>query len=186
VHLFARSRSDLPAPDTQPLVFHVPAYLPGMEGPPDGFTLMAGMIRPQSRGRLTLASTDPDAPPVIDPAYRAEEADLDAIAWSLEQVREVGELPTAGSRSVRDATGAVPPSGDARRGFQGDCECRRRRRPQIPISPRGHFGSFRGRGGPPLPLPCPPLSSKAVSRPVIDSCGSRGMARPPIRSSVGD
>ena len=88
-HLFARSRADLPAPDTQPLVFHVPAYLPGMEGPPDGFTLMAGMIRPQSRGRLSLASADPDAPPVIDPAYLAEEADLDALHWSFEQMREI-------------------------------------------------------------------------------------------------
>jgi choline dehydrogenase len=88
-HLFARSRADLPAPDTQPLVFHVPAYLPGMEGPPDGFTLMAGMIRPQSRGRLTLASADPDDPPLIDPAYLAEEADVDALQWSLEQVREI-------------------------------------------------------------------------------------------------
>jgi len=89
-HLFARSRGDLPAPDTQPLVFHVPAYLPGMEGPPDGFTLMAGMIRPQSRGSLTLASDDPGDPPAIDPAYLAEEADVDALQWSLEQVREIG------------------------------------------------------------------------------------------------
>jgi choline dehydrogenase-like flavoprotein len=89
-HLFARSRADLPAPDTQPLVFHLPAYLPGMEGPPDGFTLMAGMIRPQSRGRLTLASADPDAAPLIDPAYLAEEADVDALQWSLDQVREIG------------------------------------------------------------------------------------------------
>jgi choline dehydrogenase len=89
-HLFARSRGGLPAPDTQPLFFHVPAYLPGMEGPEDGFTLMAGMIRPQSRGRLTLASADPDSPPVVDPAYLAERADLDALAWSLEQVREIG------------------------------------------------------------------------------------------------
>jgi choline dehydrogenase len=88
-HLFARSRGDLPAPDTQPLVFHVPAYLPGMEGPPDGFTLMAGMIRPRSRGRLTLASADADDPPLIDPAYLAEEADVDVLQWSLEQVREL-------------------------------------------------------------------------------------------------
>ena len=31
-HLFARSRGGLPAPDTQPLVFHVPAYRPGWRG----------------------------------------------------------------------------------------------------------------------------------------------------------
>jgi choline dehydrogenase len=89
VHLFARSRPDLPAPDTQPLVFHVPAYLPGMEGPPDGFTLMAGMIRPWSRGRLTIASADADDPPLIDAAYLTEEADVDALQWSLGQVREI-------------------------------------------------------------------------------------------------
>ncbi|HWQ00913.1 MAG TPA: GMC family oxidoreductase, partial [Gaiellaceae bacterium] len=90
VHLFARSKGDLPAPDTQPLFFHVPAYLPGMEGPPDGFTLMGGIVRPQSRGRLTLASGDPDAPPLIDPAYLAEEADVDTLQWSFEQAREIG------------------------------------------------------------------------------------------------
>jgi choline dehydrogenase len=89
LHLFARSKGDLAAPDTQPLFFHVPAYLPGMEGPPDGFTLMGAIIRPQSRGRLTLASGDPDDPPLIDIAYLAEEADVDALQWSFEQVREI-------------------------------------------------------------------------------------------------
>jgi len=62
-----------------------------MEGPPDGFTLMAGMIRPKSRGRVTLASADADDPPLIDPAYLAEEADIGALAWSLEQVREISQ-----------------------------------------------------------------------------------------------
>ena len=49
-HLFWRSRSGLPAPDIQPLFFHLPLYLEGMEGPADGYTLMAGIIRPASRG----------------------------------------------------------------------------------------------------------------------------------------
>jgi choline dehydrogenase-like flavoprotein len=31
----------------------------------------------RSRGRLTLGSADPGARPVIDPAYRADERDLD-------------------------------------------------------------------------------------------------------------
>ena len=52
-HLFWRSRPGLPGPDIQPLFFHLPLYLDGMEGPDDGFTLMAGVVRPASRGALT-------------------------------------------------------------------------------------------------------------------------------------
>jgi choline dehydrogenase-like flavoprotein len=95
-HLFARSRAGLEAPDTQPLVFHIPAYLPGMEGPEHGFTLMAGLIRPLSRGRVTLASADPADPPLVDPAYLAEQADVDALQWSLEQVREIARAGALG------------------------------------------------------------------------------------------
>ena len=90
-HLFAGSRAGLPAPDTQPLFFHVPAYLPGHGGAAGRVhAAWARSFGPQSRGRLTLASADPDAPPLIDPAYLAEEADVDALQWSFDQVREIG------------------------------------------------------------------------------------------------
>jgi choline dehydrogenase len=88
-HLFARSRPDLPVPDTQPLFFHIPAYEPWMEGPPDAFTLMGALVRPESRGTVSLASADPDDPPLIDAAFLTEEADLDALEWSFNQVREI-------------------------------------------------------------------------------------------------
>jgi choline dehydrogenase len=91
-HLFARSRPGLVGPDIQPLFFHIPAYLEeaGMSGPPDGFTLMGGVIRPASRGSLKLASADPEAEPLIDPAYLSREADLDAMVASVELCREIG------------------------------------------------------------------------------------------------
>jgi choline dehydrogenase len=91
-HLFARSRAGLVGPDIQPLFFHVPAYLEeaGMAGPPDGFTLMGGVIRPASRGSLRLASTQPEAEPLIDPAYLSRDADLDAMVVALELCREIG------------------------------------------------------------------------------------------------
>ncbi|NUS04084.1 MAG: hypothetical protein HOV97_16185 [Nonomuraea sp.] len=73
--LFWRSRPGLPGPDVQPLFFHVPLYDEGMTGPADAFTLMAGIVRPESRGRLTLTSADPDAPLHLDPAYLEEPAD---------------------------------------------------------------------------------------------------------------
>jgi choline dehydrogenase len=92
-HLFARSRGGLDRPDIQPLFFHLPLYAEDQEGPPDGFTLMAGAIRPVSRGALRLASADPEAAPLLDPAYLTEEADLEALTTAVELCREIGRQP---------------------------------------------------------------------------------------------
>jgi len=89
-HLFARSRAGLVGPDLQPLFFHLPLYLDGMEGPADGYTLMAGIIRPASRGTIALASADPADAPLIDPACMSCETDLDALVAAIELCREVG------------------------------------------------------------------------------------------------
>jgi choline dehydrogenase len=89
-HLFWRSRPGLPGPDIQPLFFHLPLYLEGMQGPADGYTLMAGIIRPASRGALRLASADPSAPPLIDPACLSCEVDLDTLVAAVALCREIG------------------------------------------------------------------------------------------------
>ncbi len=90
-HLFGRSQPGLVAPDIQPLFFHLPMYIEDMSGPPDGFTLMAGMIRPASRGSLTLASTDPGDAALIDPGCLTCEADVDALVIALELCRKIGQ-----------------------------------------------------------------------------------------------
>ena len=92
-HLFARSRSGLLGPDLQPLIVPVPAYTEDMSGPTDAYTLYAGLVRPASRGSMTLASADPDDAPLLDPAYLAESIDVEALAVSVEQVREIGGSP---------------------------------------------------------------------------------------------
>jgi choline dehydrogenase-like flavoprotein len=88
-HLFARSRPGLPVPDTQPIHFAVPMYEDWMEGPENGFTMMAGMIRPASRGSVRLTGPDPEDPLRIDPRILSAGADLEALAFSLSQVREI-------------------------------------------------------------------------------------------------
>ena len=75
----------------QPLFFHLPLYLEGMEGPADGYTLMAGIIRPASRGALRLASAEPHAAPLIDPACLSCEVDVDALVAAVALCREIGE-----------------------------------------------------------------------------------------------
>jgi choline dehydrogenase len=90
-HLFARSRPGLTGPDLQPLFVAQPNYDPAwMEGPPNGFTLMPGIIRPASRGSLRLHSADPGDEPVIDPQYLACDADVEALLAGLELCRELG------------------------------------------------------------------------------------------------
>ncbi|NRQ31133.1 hypothetical protein HII36_04690 [Nonomuraea sp. NN258] len=87
--LFWRSRPGLSAPDVQPLFFHVPLYDETMSGPADAFTLMAGIVRPESRGRVELASADPEAPPLIDPAYLEAPADRKCMRAAVELCREI-------------------------------------------------------------------------------------------------
>ena len=92
-NIFWYSREGLPGPDLQPLVFHVPLYEDWMPGPDDAFTIMAGLVRPASRGTVRLASPDPEAPPLLDPGYLTCESDVSALTTSLKQIREISRQP---------------------------------------------------------------------------------------------
>ena len=89
-HSFWRSRPDLEVPDTQPINFSVPMYEPWMSGPATGFSLMAGIVSPASRGSLTLAGSDPHAALLIDVAALAADEDTRSLMASVRQCREIG------------------------------------------------------------------------------------------------
>ena len=93
VHLFWRSRPGLRVPDTQPVCFHLPLGAEPETAPEHGFSLMAGLVRTQSRGAIRLTSADPTAPLSLDPRALTVGADLDALAASVELMREVGNQP---------------------------------------------------------------------------------------------
>ncbi|VXB20208.1 Choline dehydrogenase [Microbacterium sp. 8M] len=106
-HLFWRSRDDLAQPDTQPIHFSVPMWgelepRPGVHGPGDGFSLMAGLVTPYSRGTLRLSGPDIADPLLIDLAALEDERDLAALAASVRQARRIGAQP-----ALADAWGAV-------------------------------------------------------------------------------
>lgn len=96
VHLFAKSQPDLPVPDTQPLFFSVPMYAqdsaPNVQsGPDNGFTLQGGIVRPQSRGEVTLSGPNPQDPILINPNALAQQRDVDALVASVKQCRQIGQ-----------------------------------------------------------------------------------------------
>ncbi|MBM7776145.1 choline dehydrogenase-like flavoprotein [Actinokineospora baliensis] len=92
-HLFWRSRPDLALPDTQPIHFSVPMYEPWMSGPPTGFSLMAGMVTPRSRGSLRLSGPGVADEPLIDLAALEHPDDLASLIASVEQCRRLGAAP---------------------------------------------------------------------------------------------
>ena len=59
-----------------------------------------------SRGRLTLRSADPGRPPVIDPGYLAEQADLEILVAGVRQARAIAACaPLAGLIAGEHAPG---------------------------------------------------------------------------------
>jgi choline dehydrogenase len=98
-HLFAASDPGMTAPDLQPLMSHFPMPVEGYPQPAygDGYAIVAGLIRPLSRGRLWLRSADPAEHPAIDPRYLSEPADVRALLASLRLSREVGQ-----ARALKD------------------------------------------------------------------------------------
>jgi choline dehydrogenase len=87
---FLRTRDGLPAPDVQ---FHVAPVMfidEGLEDPPDhGFVMSVCVLKPESRGSVTLASADPTAKPVIRHNYFAAEEDMRSVLGGLRAMLEL-------------------------------------------------------------------------------------------------
>jgi choline dehydrogenase len=91
---FAKSREGLDRPDLQ---FHFVNALVQDHGnvaaAQDGFSLHVCQLRPESRGKVTLASANPFAAPKIDPNYLATEEDRRALREGLKIGRKVLSQP---------------------------------------------------------------------------------------------
>lgn len=92
-HLFWRSKPGLDRPDTQPICFSVPMYQDDMAGPDHGFSLMAGIVGPRSRGSVTLSGPDPHDSPRIDLDALGHRDDLASLLESVRQCRRIGRRP---------------------------------------------------------------------------------------------
>jgi choline dehydrogenase len=81
------------APDLQ-VYFTLLGFEPGLVpmGRP-AVTALTVLLTPASRGTVRLRSADPADPPVVDPAYLADETDRKALRQGLEQVRALFRAP---------------------------------------------------------------------------------------------
>jgi choline dehydrogenase len=112
-HLFWRSRPGLTVPDLQPIHFSTPLIAPWMTAPASGITLMAGLVRPASRGVVRIASADPGCAPLIDPRVLSAPEDLDALLAGVQLCQAIGTQPELrqdwGARELYPASMAVTP-----------------------------------------------------------------------------
>jgi choline dehydrogenase len=85
----AALRSGLPGevPDLHLFPILLPLAPPGCEPPANGYVLVASAVAPDSRGTVALASADPDAAPLIEPNFLADERDLDRLEAGFGMVR---------------------------------------------------------------------------------------------------
>lgn len=90
---FVKSSPDEPIPDLQwhfiPLANSRHALDLGKLIKLYAYSCLTCDLRPLSRGRITLASADALAPPLIDPNYAAHPRDLDRLVAGVKKVREV-------------------------------------------------------------------------------------------------
>jgi choline dehydrogenase-like flavoprotein len=91
---FLRSDPSLARPDLQ-LVF-MPAHRgPKMTALPmgHGYGVLSILVRPKSHGRVTIASADPLAKPLIDPRFYEDPDDIDVVRKGLLLARQIVQHP---------------------------------------------------------------------------------------------
>lgn len=116
-HAVLRSRPEEPRPDLQ---FPFWTMLPNASGFPipfgHGYAISVVNNRPQSRGTVTLAGSDPRAAPVIDPNIFAEPEDMTPIVRGVHIARRIlSAEPFGPFKGVELAPGAhVRSDGDIR------------------------------------------------------------------------
>jgi choline dehydrogenase-like flavoprotein len=100
---FLKTRADLDAPDIQ-LHFvvalvddHARRFHLG-----HGLSCHVCLLRPRSRGAVTLASADPLAAPSIDPAFFTDPRDLDDMVAGFKLTRRLMQTPALASWITRD------------------------------------------------------------------------------------
>ncbi|WP_340120168.1 GMC family oxidoreductase N-terminal domain-containing protein [Pelagibius sp. 7325] len=91
--MYWKSRPEMHAPDLLfcQVEFPVPSERTAARGvPAHGWTMFAGLARPESRGRLRLQSADPADPLIIEANFLSDSRDVTTATACVELCREMG------------------------------------------------------------------------------------------------
>ena len=111
---FIRSAPDVDRPDLQlhfvigKLVDHGRKTVFG-----HGYSCHVCLLRPKSRGSVTLASADPAAAPLIDPNFLAERDDLDRLVRGFREMRRILAQPALAGHRARELAVSAKATSDA-------------------------------------------------------------------------
>ena len=121
---FVRSRPELRLPDLELIFAPAPFFDEGLGDPYGGHAVVIGpiLLKPHSRGSITLRSADPKDKPIIDPRYLTDDAGVDrgradggpadvredrritGAAWRDRHDRQAGRVRRARRRHARRGT----------------------------------------------------------------------------------
>ena len=106
-HLLFRTSNEQDRPDIQALLATAVTGTTEIKSN-EGFSIRAALLRPHSRGRVTITSADPEAPLLIDPNYLSAEADLTALCAAVEHCRAIGGAAGLAEWRKREIVGFPP------------------------------------------------------------------------------
>src|SRR6202789_1895975 len=103
------------APDIVLACVAAPTVTECFERPAIGsaYTILSGVTRPTSRGRITLSGPAVDDPPIIDPAYLSTDHDRKLVRQALDLARLVGHQPALDDWRTEEIYPGVHCRGDA-------------------------------------------------------------------------
>ena len=111
---FLRSGPDVDRPDLQlhfvvgKLIDHGRKTVFG-----HGYSCHVCLLRPKSRGSVTLASADPLAAPLIDPNFLAERDDVDRLVRGFKAMRRILAQPALAGHGARELAASAAARSDA-------------------------------------------------------------------------
>ncbi|MCB5410462.1 GMC family oxidoreductase [Pseudogemmobacter faecipullorum] len=116
---FFRTASAVDAPNIQlyfnPMSYRIPPSVKAKLEPEPypGFLLAFNACRPQSRGRISLASADPRAAPLIRPNYLATERDQREVIEASRLIRRFMQAPALKAITVEEVSPGLQTASDS-------------------------------------------------------------------------